>query len=481
MNSDVEVYLKRARIAQQAIAHWDQELVDNMVRAVAWQSYAPANVGLLSDLAYEETGLGDPVDLFALHRQRVIGTLHDLEDVQTIGPIETRLAEGLVKFAKPVGVIAAATPATAPCSGITCNALQMIKTRNAVIFSPNPRSQAAAIKTVEILRIGLEAAGAPPDLLQCLTPSTRQRSSELMKGVDLVVASGGPGTVERAYTSGTPAIGAGVGNPSVIVDETADLQAAASMTAAGAGYNNGTSCSSESNVLVAEAVVAEFRELLSECDAHICSSVESEQVSKLLWPEGTVLNRDAVGQPAPVLAQMAGFHVDVSCRVLVVQATDSSIENPVFTEKLAPVLTLVPFQDFAEAIQIVKTIGDKSGRGHSCGIHSSDESRINEVARHVEFCRLIVNQSTAFANSGSLGNGLPFTSVVASGTWGGCAQSENITWRHFLNYTWVSRPITPTEPVEDQIFGKWWQSEAYAELEEVAIADTDRERKVAPS
>jgi sulfoacetaldehyde dehydrogenase len=448
----------RARAAQAQLAAWPQERVDDMVAAVGWWCYREDNVRAMSAIAHRDTGLGDPEDLFALHRKRILGTMRDMHGARTVGVLVDDPELGLRTLAKPVGVVALISPATAPCSAVACTTLQLLKTGNAAVCCPNPAAQDAVDYVVGLVRVALREVGAPPDLMQRVGPSKRLMAEELMRAADLVVVSGGASTVRRAYASGTPAIGAGVGNPSVIVDETADLAAAAEKIVTGSGFNNGTSCSSESNVLVAAGIAPQFRTLLRDLGVHLCDETETTRLRQALWPDGKRLDRAAIGRPAATLAARADIELADADKTtsLVAELGKIDVTDPLFGEKLSPVFTLVTYKDFDEAVTGVDEITRTCGAGHSCGIHTMRADRVAQLAERIGVARVMVNQSTGAGNSGNFDNGLAFTSIVASGTWGGCAQSENVNWQHFLNRTTISRPIPERRPAEETVFGVHW-------------------------
>jgi sulfoacetaldehyde dehydrogenase len=451
----------RARSAAEKVEHWTQRRVDTMIAAVGWHCYREDNAQAMSQFAYQSTGLGDAAEMFSLHRRRVLGTLRDLHGVTTTGVVDAHPARGTIRLAKPVGVVAATCPTTAPCSTAVCIALPVLKTRNALILIPSPRGSDAVSMAVAALREGLENAGAPADLVQCSLTQTKESAMALMRSADLVMATGGDRALRRAYSTGTPAIGAGVGNATVIVDETADIQDAARKIAVGACLNNGTSCSSESNVLVHESIELPFRAELHRNGVHVCGPAEVSRLRSLLWPDHARMDRRVVGRPAQRLA--ADLNIDLGGRTitsLAVPLLAVDLSDPLFGEKLSPVFALVRYQHFGQAISNVQDILDRSGRGHSCGIHTRTEDRAMELASQIRCARVLVNQSIAIGNSGSFDNGLPFSPTVACGTWGGCAHSENITWRNFLNYTTISRTIPPVPPDEEVIFAALRQAES---------------------
>jgi len=447
--------VRRARVAQADAESWTQDRVDDVVAAVGWHCHREDNARRLATLSHAETGLGDAEHLYELQRKRVIGQLFELHGQATAGTVEELPDLGLRRIAKPVGVIAAASPATAPSSGIVCSTLPMLKTRNAVVFTPNPRARQTAQETVALIRDALAAVGAHPDLVQCLDVGGREAAEELMAAADLVVAVGGPGTVRRAYSSGTPAVGAGVGNSTVIVDETSDVRAAARSIQTGAAYNNGTSCSSESNVLVHHSVGEEFRAELLRSRAHLCTPAETHRVRQALWPDGRSLNRDLIGRSAEAVALAAD--VDLvepdKTTALVLDGDGEASDSPILGEKLSPVVTLLTYDRFDAVVEQVRDILDRCGRGHSAGIYSRLLTRVDQLAEHIPTCRIVVNQST-MTNSGSFTSGVPFTSTLSSGTWGGTSVSGNVTWRSYVNLTTVTWPI-PERPVDEALlFGR---------------------------
>ena len=458
MHIGVEGVLDRARRAQDEFASWPQHRVDELVAAVGWSCYREDNARTMAALAHQHTGLGDPEHLYALHRKRILGTLRDMHGATTVGVLEEDPDRGLCTLAKPLGVVALISPVTAPCSAVACTGLQLLKTRNAVICSPNPAAQEAVDFTIGLIRTALRKVGAPADLIQRAGPANRETSEKIMQGADFVVASGGASTVRRAYRSGTPAIGAGVGNPTVVVDETADLDLAAEKIGTGASYNNGTSCSSESNLLVSRDIMAEFENRLRSLGMHTCDADETARLRRAMWPDGARLDRAAIGRPAATLAGRAGIDLadPAKTTTLIAPLDRVDVTDPLFGEKLSPVVTMVAYDSFADVVDAVDAITRHCGSGHSCGIHTTRADRVSILADRIGVARVMVNQSTGTGNSGNFDNGLPFTSIVASGSWGGCAQSENVNWRHFMNRTTISRPVPERLPDENAIFGAYW-------------------------
>jgi len=433
-----------------------QNRVDEIVSTLGWWAYAEKNAQRLAALAYDETGMGELAETCARHRNRVLGTLRDIHGVTTLGAIEIDPRLGLRKLAKPIGVIAAITPATAPTAAIAQNALLALKTRNAVVFCPHPKTSRTAQATVELLRAALREAGAPVELLQIVPESTRQRAEEVMAAADLILAAGGAGVVHRAYRSGKPAYGAGTGNAVVIVDETAALDDACEKIYRGKAFDNGTSCSSESSVIISERVWHAAIHRLREQGAHLCEDDEVHRLRAIAWPDGRSVSRAVVGRHAEAIARLADIRIPPGTRVLMAAPGGVPGEDPLGGEKLSPILTLWKFREFPEAIELVQKLTAVSGRGHSCGIHTQRAERVDQLAHAVKLSRVMVNQSTGFGNSGSFSNGMAFTTTLSCGSWGGSVTNDNITWRHLLNYTCISEPIAERMPDENLLFAAHW-------------------------
>lgn len=456
MSDSVQEMVKKARIAQAAIEHWTQQQVDEMVAAVGWAAYRREHAEACARLACEETGMGVFEHKLLKHQKKTLGTLRDLQGVKTVGCIEEDRTRGLLKFAKPVGVVAALTPVTNASSTLCCNGLPILKGRNAVIFAPHPSAKRTAALTCRYMRAGLRQVGAPEDLVQHVAEPSIELTQALMKAVDLVVATGGAAMVKSAYSSGTPAYGVGAGNSVCIVDETADLSDAARKIAQSKTFDNATSCSSENSLIIQTTVWDRMAGCLEAEGGHLCSEAERDSLQRFLWPDGTHLNKRVPGQAARVIADAAGIVVPESTRFLMVHGKAVGPEDPFSGEKLSPVLTLWKFQGFPEAIEYVQRITGFIGRGHSCSLHTTRDDRIRELGQKARVSRIMVRQSQCYGNSGDYVNGMPFSLTLGCGTWGGNIASENITWKHFINTTWVSLPIEPVIPSEDALFGDHW-------------------------
>ncbi len=457
MADNLDKMIEKARAAQKIVEYWPQEKVDEMVAAAAWEVYKQENAEACARKAAEETGMGIYEHKLIKHQKKTLGTLRDLDGVKTVGVIEEDKAKGLIKIAKPVGVIGALTPVTNPTSTPPGNGLPILKTRNAVIFAPHPRAKGCTGLAVEYMRKGLEKVGAPADLLQCITEPSVELTQELMKKVDLIVATGGAGMVKAAYSAGTPAYGVGAGNAIMVVDETADLKDAAHKIFLGKTFDNATSCSSENSVVLQAKIYDEMIENLKAEGGYLCSMEEKEKLKKVMWPDGSHLNKDIVAQAPSKIAKMASLNAPDDVKFIMVLGEKIGPADMFGCEKLSPVLTVWKVDKFDEAIEYVEKLTAFCGYGHSCGIHTTSDENMLKLAMKVKVSRIMVRQPQSYGNSGNYDNGMPFSMTLGCGTWGGNIVSENIGWKHFLNTTWVAQPIEPVIPDENKLFGKHWE------------------------
>lgn len=457
MSDTIDRLIAKARTAQQKIEYWPQDRVDEMVLAVGWENYKRENAEEIAYLAVEETKMGFYDHKVLKHRNKTLGALRDLAGVNTLGIIEENQAKGIIKIAKPVGVIGAITPVTNCEATLPVKALYALKTRNAVIFAPHPSAKKTARLVCEKMWAGLDKVNVPRGLIQTIDEPSIQLSQELMSKVDLVVATGGGSMVKAAYSSGTPAYGVGAGNAVVVVDETAELEAAAEKIRIGKCFDYATSCSSENSVILQADIYDEMISNLQKQGGYLCNAVERAQLRQTMWPDGVHLSKAIVAQPVEKIAQTAGIDIPSGTTFLMVEGENISDDNPFCKEKLSLVLTVWKYNQFEEVIEMIEDITALNGRGHSCGIHTTNHNRIIELGKKVKVSRMMVNQSHSLANSGNFSNGMPITLTLGCGTWGGNITTENITWRHFLNITWISLPIETNRPTDESIFSTYWE------------------------
>ena len=447
----------QARAAMRALTHADQARVDEAVTALAWAIYRRKHARALAEIAVEDTGLGNVADKITKNQRKTFGTLRDLMRVRTVGVIEEDPAKGLVKYGKPIGVVAAVVPSTNPAATPVNKAMMALKGRNAVVVAPSPGGYATTVRTVELMRAELFRIGLPTDLVQVLPqPVTKGSTRALMEAADLVVVTGSQDNVRRAYTSGTPAIGVGAGNVPVIIDESADLDDAARKICASKIFDNATSCSSENSVIIPEAVFEAAMVALERVGGYRCAAVDKARVQGALWPNGK-LNRELIAKDADVFAERVGLPEPArAAKFFMVEDDGVGREHPFSGEKLSLVLTVYKVADFDAAAAKVQEVLDHGGMGHSCGIHTHESAHAVQLAEQLDVVRVLVNQAHTFGNGGSFDNGLNFTLSMGCGSWAGNSISENLNYRHFINITHLSTTIPEDRPSEEDLFGTYW-------------------------
>lgn len=452
--------VQRARAAQRIANEYDQARVDELVAAAGWAIIEPARNRELAEMAVAETGVGNVPDKVRKNHRKTLGLLRDLQGAKSVGVISEDKALGIVEIARPVGVVCAITPSTNPGATPANKIINALKGRNAVIVAPSPKGQGTAQRLVEHIHAEFDRIGAPRDLVQVLpAPINKQATAELMALCDLVVATGSQANVRAAYTCGTPAFGVGAGNVAGIVDETADVQAAAERIVRSKTFDNATSCSSENSLVVLASVRDALLKALEEKGAHLLSAEQTGHLQRVMWPQGK-LSGEVTGKSAQHIAGLAGFDNLVAKKPLVLMVDQGPDEvgpaHPYSGEKLSPVLTVYTVPDFEAAMQMVERIYAWQGAGHSVGLHTKKLERAVTLGLRLPVARVIVEQAHCIATGGSFDNGLPFSLSMGCGTWGGNSFSDNLNYRHYLNTTRVSVPIAERMPTEREIFGAYF-------------------------
>jgi sulfoacetaldehyde dehydrogenase len=447
----------RARAATATFERTSQERLDEATTALAWSLYKPENAERLARLAVETTGLGTVESKIQKNQRKTFGTLRDLLRVRSTGVIEEQPEKGIVKYAKPVGIVAAITPSTNPCATPVNKAMMAIKGGNAIVIAPSPAAWLATNAAVEAMREELAKIGAPEDLVQIVPePVDRERTTALMRAADLVVCTGSQRNVREAYSSGTPTIGVGAGNVPVIIDETAELNAAAQKIAASKTFDNATSCSSENSVIILDAVYDRAIAALERAGGYMTEPDEGRRVVERLWIDGK-LDRRLIARDMSVLVDaftlQTGAH---QRRFVMVEETGVGPAYPLSGEKLSLVLAVYRARDFTDAKDLARRLLEHQGRGHSVGIHTRDLRRARTLAEEMDVVRVLVNQAHTFANGGGFDTGLPFTLSMGCGTWGGNSIADNLNYRHFLNITHLVTTIPEDRPSEEELFGRFW-------------------------
>lgn len=456
----VDALVAQARAAQARYeAGGSQARYDRAALAAGWAIMEPERNRELAELAVATTGLGNVADKIAKNHRKTLGLLRDLRDARTFGTVATDAARGLTEIARPLGVIGAVTPSTNPAATPANNIINALKCGNAVIVSPSPKGEACCARLIEFIHAEFAKIGEDPALVQMLPPpGSKTKTQRLLETVDLCIVTGSQDNVRRAYSSGTPAIGVGAGNVTVIVDETADLGAAARKIAASKTFDNATSCSSENAVIVLDAVYDAFCAALARAGGAVLPQAEAAGIVARLWPDGR-LNRHVMAHDPAVVVERLGLagRVPAQTRFLAVETEGVGPDHPLSGEKLSVVLALYRAADFDAATALLGRILAHQGAGHSVGIHTADAERPMHLGRTLPTCRVIVNQPHCFATGGSFENGLPFSLSMGCGTWGGNSIDDNLNWRHFMQTTKIVRPIPPEEPSLDSVFAAYWQ------------------------
>ncbi|CAG1770690.1 succinate-semialdehyde dehydrogenase [uncultured bacterium] len=458
-DTEVATLIHNARLAQADCEHYSQAQVDELVTAVCWAVVEPASAEQLATLAVNEGGFGHYTDKFTKIRNRCMGTLQNIKNVKTVGVVEELPELGLIKIAKPVGVIAALIPITGPDATPPLKTLLALKGRNAIIISGHPKAQKTTALAVEKMRAACQQVGAPPNLIQLIENPSLAKTQALMQQADLILATGGAAMVKAAYSSGTPAFGVGVGNTVHIVDETADLQDAANCIANAKKFDYATSCLADKSIVVHESIYQKLLDLLTANSGYLCDDAEKSRLQAVIWTDGDthIPSVAVIAKSAQTIAQLANINVPDACDFLMVEEQHAGKKYPFSGEKLCPVLTIYRYHGGIEqAIAQVNAITAYQGQGHTCGIHSQHEPNIMAVALNTKTARVMVNQNLN-EGAGSLRNAMPYTLSLSCGTWGGNITTENINVRHLINLTWVSRPIAARSLDEQQLFAQHWE------------------------
>ncbi|MGE5524330.1 MAG: acylating sulfoacetaldehyde dehydrogenase, partial [Rhodospirillaceae bacterium] len=450
--------IARARAAQRLYGESDQARLDETVAAAGWAIMEPERNRTLAEIAVRDTGLGNVADKIVKNHRKTLGLLRDLKGARSTGVIAEHPERGITEMAKPVGVVAAVVPSTNPGATPANNIINALKCGNATIVAPSPKGYSTCAKLLEYIHDEFRRIGVPTDLVQMLpAPVTRELTNELMRQADLVVVTGSQNNVRAGYSSGTPALGVGAGNVSVIVDDTADLGDAAAKIMRSKIFDNATSCSSENSTIVHAAVYDGMIAAFAKEGGIVLTPQEKETLTKAMFPGGK-LSPAITAQSVRKICAVAGLTRPelVNAKCLIVEETGTGPAYPFSGEKLSPVLTLYKARDFDHAIAIMRAIYDYMGNGHSSGIYTENEAHVRKLAETMTVCRIIVKQSHTFATGGGFDNGLPFSLSMGCGTWGGNSFSDNLNYKHFMNITRIVRTIPPYEPTVDEIFASYW-------------------------
>ena len=456
---ELDEAIVRARKALAIIETYDQARVDRLCQAVAWAVANKKTFERLVDMGIKESGLGDYGSRMN-KRFKIRGVLRDALRAKSVGVIEEIPEKGIVKYGKPAGVIVSIVPTTNPDLTPAGNAIYAIKARDVVIFSSHPRSKKTTNETINLMRAALEKEGAPADILQCLQTASIPMASAAMAAADLVIATGGQPMVRAAYSSGTPAYGVGAGNATMIFDETADPIEACHNTMLSKTSDFGSGCSADGNLIIHDSIYDTCIEQLQKEGGYFASGKEQDQLKAVMWDEDHHRLADTVAIAPQKLAKIAGFSIAADRKFIFVESGGIGKEYFFSGEKLTTLLALHKYSgEFENGIKMMHEIYNVGGKGHSVGINSKDDDHIHRLALVAPVSRIMVRQPQSKSNSGCFTNGMPMTSSMGCGTWGGNIISENVCLKHYMNTTWVSRAIPEDKPSDQELFGEFFNAE----------------------
>ena len=451
-DSSIQELVAKAREAQSSYESFKQDQVDAIVRDIG--KYVYDNAEMLARMAVDETEMGSYDDKVLKNKGKARVIWNNLKDKKSRGVIGEDSDANLVMVAKPMGVVAAVTPVTNPIVTPMCNGMFALKTGNAVVFAPHPKAQKCTEHlTSEFMKI-VKSHGGPENLIQVVTKGSVEKTQELMQSADVVVATGGGAMVKSAYSSGKPSFGVGAGNVPVIIDRDIDLQEAVEKIVDGASFDHGIICSHEQFVIAPEEDYDQTVETFTNTGKvwFTDDKAQIQTLREVVFPDGH-LNKDVVGRSASEVGKMAGIDVPESARLILLPADGSGTEDILAKEKLCPVIAIVPYSNFDDAVGMAKANLLVEGAGHSAALHSNNDDHIEQAGLELPISRLVVNQPSSTTAGGSLTNGFAPTTTLGCGSWGGNSISENLDYKHLMNVSRIGKVIADKKvPTDEEIW-----------------------------
>ena len=451
--STIADMIAKAREAQAIFERdFDQKKTDQVVRAIGKVVFD--NAEMLAREAVDETRMGVYEDKVAKNKGKSKGVWYDLKGKQSMGIVSVDPVTDLITILKPVGVVAAITPTTNPIVTPMSKTMFALKGKNAIIVAPHPRSKKCSSHTVALINEAIAKFGVPKNLVQCIEEPSIELTQELMRSVDVVLATGGMPMVKSASSSGKPSYGVGAGNVQVIIDRGVDYNKAAATIIQGRIFDNGIICSGEQSFIYPKEDREKILDAFKSNGAYIVPDAEHDKMVNALFVDGKIAG-DVVGQSVKFIADKAGIKVPDGTRVLVVEAHGIAEKDLISKEKMCPVLAAFPYDKFEEAINIARTNLHFEGNGHSAGVHSNDEEHIRMVGLGLTVSRVVVNAPVSTTAGGAMASGLACANTLGCGTWGNNTLSENLTYKHLLNTTRVAR-LSPKVhiPTDDELWAE---------------------------
>ena len=428
----IQDLVKKAGIAQAEYEKFNQLQVDKIVRMVGKTVFD--NAEELAKMAVEETQMGLYEDKVAKNRGKARIIWNSLKDKKSVGIIDVDREKGLIYLAKPMGVVGLITPCTNPIVTPMCNLMFALKGRNAAIVAPHPRSKKCGKYTVDLFNREIKKFDAPENLIQIIEEPTIELTGNLMKAVDMVVATGGMGMVKAAYSSGKPSYGVGAGNVQVIIDRDVDLSVAAEKIIKGRIFDNGIICSGEQAVIAPEDMYEKVIEAFKANGAfYTDDQAEVDKFRKAIFTEKGPFSREMVGQSVQTVAGLAGVDVPEGTRVILLKARGAGREDVLCKEKMCPVLAVFSYHTFEEAVKIAQTNLELEGKGHTVSVHSNNRKHIEYAGDKLTVSRIVINQVSSTSAGGSFYNGFAPSTTLGCGSWGNNSISENLDYKHLIN------------------------------------------------
>ncbi len=431
--------LKQIREAQKKFSTYTQEQVDAIFKAAAIAA-DKARIPL-AKMAVEETGMGIVEDKVIKNHYAAEYIYNAYKDTKTCDVIDYDPAFGITKLAEPIGVIAAVIPTTNPTSTAIFKTLICLKTRNGIIISPHPRAKKSTIAAAKVVLEAAVAAGAPEGIIGWIDVPSLELTSEVMKSCDCTLATGGPGMVKSAYSSGKPALGVGAGNTPAIIDETADVLLAVNSIIHSKTFDNGMICASEQSVIVSDKIYDAVKEEFAARGCHICNRTEIQKLRDTILINGSI-NAKIVGQKAATIAKIAGFEVPANTKILIGEVKSVDISEPFAHEKLSPVLAMYKSKNFDDAVAKAEQLIADGGYGHTSSLYvnaATEKEKINKFQNAMKTCRILINSPSSQGGIGDIYNfGMAPSLTLGCGSWGGNSVSENVGVKHLLNIKTVA-------------------------------------------
>ncbi len=448
----VKSIIVKSRNAQREFEIFNQQQVDSVVKAIAKVVYE--NAEELARISVEETGMGVYEDKVKKCKGKSSIIWNSVRSKKTVGIINYNEATGVVEVAKPMGIVGIVTPCTNPIVTPMCNVMFALKGRNSIIIAPHPRAKKCARRVVDMFNEAIKKYNVPENLIQLIDEPSVELTSELMKAVDVIIATGGMGMVKSAYSSGKPAYGVGVGNVQCIIDRDVDIKVAVPKIIAGRIFDNGIICAGEQTIIVHED---DYDEIIEEFKAngtyYIDGGQERDQLRNALFVNGA-MNKNLVGQSVQKVAEAAGINLPEGTKVIVVKSSGTGNDDEFSKEKMCPVIASYKYKTFAEAVEIANANLAVEGKGHSVSIHSNNKGNIEYAANIIPVSRVVINQISATMTGGSFFNGFAPTTTLGCGSWGNNSISENLDCKHLINITRIGYYMKDAKvPTDEELWG----------------------------